>query len=136
MEKKEFLLRTQLVKAENDEWYIELEGGLRIVVSHGKIDGYYFTSGPISKEEKMAEAFERIAFEAAKERDAIKYAFCKGYDTCDICLNNYEGENCEESDCDCGRYGYANCVCKSCIENQNSEFVIDMKKAKKLLEGK
>ncbi len=78
--------------------------------------------------------FERIAFEAVEERDLIKFAFCAGYDTCDVCANAAEGENCEESDCDCSRCGYQNCVCKRCIENSNSEFILDVKKARYLRE--
>lgn len=79
-------------------------------------------------------AFERMAFEAAEERDLIKFAFCGGYDTCNICTNAEENENCEESDCDCSRCGYLNCVCKKCIENGNSEFILDVEKAKYLRE--
>ena len=78
--------------------------------------------------------FERIAFEAVEERDLIKFAFRTGYDTCDVCANAAIGENCEESDCDCRSCGYENCVCKRCVVNCNNEFILDIEKARSLLE--
>lgn len=110
---------------ENGQLYLDLPGGLRLVIYEGKVEGWYMLSGPENPEERRAEVFERMAFEASEERDAALWMIRNGADACIYCANRNECSVDEEPDCLCCLDG--SCPCKECISG-GSNFALDKKR--------
>ena len=86
---------------ENGQLFLDLSGGLRLVIYEGKIEGWYMLSGPEDPEEHRAEVFERMAFEASEERDAALWMIRNVADSCFFCANRNECSVDEEPGCLC-----------------------------------
>lgn len=110
---------------ENGQLFLDLPGGLRLVIYEGKIEGWYLLSGPENPEEHRAEVFERMAFEASEERDAALWMIRNAADVCRYCANRNECSVDEEPDCLCCLDG--SCPCKECISG-GSNFALDKKR--------
>ena len=82
-------------------------------------------SGPENPEERRAEVFERMAFEASEERDAALWVIRNGAAACLYCANRNECSVDEELDCLCCLDG--SCPCKECISG-GSNFALDKKR--------
>lgn len=53
-------IEVKATEAENNRFYIDLEGGLRLVVFEGKIDGWYFPGEKNPVEEYLKKELEYI----------------------------------------------------------------------------
>ena len=125
-------------EAEDGRFYIDLAGGLQLVIYEGKIDGWHFCEESafekkLKEAEHRAKVFERMAFEACEERDAAIWAIKREILGCDVCVYvKEEHPECDELDCFCEICKNEECRCRKCDKNQ-SEFVFDTKKVRELM---
>lgn len=64
-------IEVKATEAENNRFYIDLEGGLRLVVFEGKIDGWYFPGEKNPVEEYLKKELEYI--KSYRQEEEHKY---------------------------------------------------------------